>query len=269
MAHFAWQHRVDRARFLRSQNMAVGDILGVYEQIANFQATVYAELAKGSSGTILGDWISATPVDRAKCRERFRQFLTMLRGVGADVLAKAANEVERQSAADQVAFLNECWQPSAMPRAGSSPQSLLARAFLQPYAEWTGENLERKPQPSIGSDCPACHRRPGVAVLRPMGEGGKRSLICSFCLLEWEYRRIVCAGCGEEDHRKLPVFLAEAPFEHVRLECCDTCNQYVKAVDMTKNGLADPVVDEIAALPLDLWAQERGYSKLALNVMGL
>ena len=34
-----------------------------------------------------------------------------------------------------------------------------------------------------------------------------------------------------------------------------------------KNGLAVPVVDEIAAIPLDLWAQGRGYSKLQVNLM--
>jgi formate dehydrogenase maturation protein FdhE len=40
-------------------------------------------------------------------------------------------------------------------------------------------------------------------------------------------------------------------------------------VDLTKNGHADPVVDEIASSPLDLWAQEHGYSKLELNVVGM
>jgi len=31
--------------------------------------------------------------------------------------------------------------------------------------------------------------------------------------------------------------------------------------------LADPVVDEIASIPLDLWARERGYAKLQANLM--
>jgi formate dehydrogenase maturation protein FdhE len=29
------------------------------------------------------------------------------------------------------------------------------------------------------------------------------------------------------------------------------------------------VVDEIASAPLDLWAQERAYAKLHLNLLGL
>jgi len=62
------------------------------------------------------------------------------------------------------------------------------------------------------------------------------------------------------------VYTAE-DFEHVRVECCDSCQRYLKTVDLTKSGLAEPLVDEIAAVPLDLWAQERGYTKLQSNLM--
>ena len=74
--------------------------------------------------------------------------------------------------------------------------------------------------------------------------------------------------CGEEDNRKLPVYTA-SDFDYVRVECCDTCKTYLKSVDLTKNGLAEPMVDEMAAAPLDLWAQQQGYSKLQFNVMGM
>jgi formate dehydrogenase maturation protein FdhE len=40
-------------------------------------------------------------------------------------------------------------------------------------------------------------------------------------------------------------------------------------VDLTKNGHAEPVVDELASAPLDLWVQERGYAKLQCNLMGM
>jgi len=92
--------------------------------------------------------------------------------------------------------------------------------------------------------------------------------MCSFCLAEWEFRRIVCPGCGEENNAKLPVYTASA-FDYIRVECCDTCHAYLKAVDLTRNGLAEPMVDEMAAAPLDLWAQEHGYLKLQQNLMGM
>jgi hypothetical protein len=90
----------------------------------------------------------------------------------------------------------------------------------------------------------------------------------SFCVAEWEFRRIVCPGCGEEDHTKLPVYTAEE-MKHVRVEACDSCRTYIKTVDMTKSGRAEPMVDELAAIPLDLWAQTQGYTKLQLNLLQL
>jgi formate dehydrogenase accessory protein FdhE len=116
--------------------------------------------------------------------------------------------------------------------------------------------------------CGASHAAPVAAVLRPEGEGGKRTLLCSDCLTEWEFRRLVCPACGEEDHAKLPVFTAEE-FPHIRIEACDTCRHYIKAIDLTRNGLAVPEVDEIASVSLDLWAAEKGYTKMQTNLFGL
>lgn len=53
------------------------------------------------------------------------------------------------------------------------------------------------------------------------------------------------------------------------MECCDSCKTYIKTVDLTNSGRADPVVDEIASAPLDLWAREHGYAKVHPNVLGL
>jgi formate dehydrogenase maturation protein FdhE len=40
-------------------------------------------------------------------------------------------------------------------------------------------------------------------------------------------------------------------------------------VDGRKDPGAVPVVDELAALPLDLYARERGFTKIAPNLMGI
>lgn len=78
----------------------------------------------------------------------------------------------------------------------------------------------------------------------------------------------MCPGCGEEDHAKLPVYVAEE-MKHVRVEACDSCKTYIKTVNMTTQGRAEPIVDEMAAVPLDVWAQSRGYAKLQANLMQL
>ena len=105
-------------------------------------------------------------------------------------------------------------------------------------------------------------------MLREEGDGGKRSLICSLCATEWNFRRILCPGCGEEDVHKLPVYTA-GEFDYVRVEACESCHTYLKSIDLTKNGLAVPVVDELATIPLNVWAEQYGYVKLQLNLLSL
>ncbi len=55
----------------------------------------------------------------------------------------------------------------------------------------------------------------------------------------------------------------------MRIEACDTCKHYIKGVDLTRVGFAAPIVDEIDAAPLDLWAREHGYTKIELNLVGV
>ena len=107
-----------------------------------------------------------------------------------------------------------------------------------------------------------------MGVLRPEGEGAKRTLICSFCRTEWDYLRIACLACDERREQKLCVYTTPK-FEAVRVEACDTCKAYIKTVDLTRNGLAVPEVDELAAIPLTLWVDENGYQKATRNVLFL
>lgn len=142
-------------------------------------------------------------------------------------------------------------------------EEFFSHVIKQPYAEYF-----RKPVEGTGSTCPSCGSKPVVGVLRGEGDGAKRALICSLCALEWPFRRLICANCGEEDKEKLPVYLA-AQIEYIRVEACDTCRTYLKSVDLTKDGFAVPVVDEIATVALNLWADEHGYTKIEINVLGM
>jgi formate dehydrogenase maturation protein FdhE len=77
---------------------------------------------------------------------------------------------------------------------------------------------------------------------------------------------MVCPACEQEDVHRLPVYTAES-FAWIRIEACDVCHAFIKTIDLTKDGRAIPVVDEIASLPLTLWAEEKGYKKLQRNVL--
>ena len=55
----------------------------------------------------------------------------------------------------------------------------------------------------------------------------------------------------------------------IEKRACDSCRYYIKTVDLTKNGHAVPVVDELATIPLNLCAQEHDYIKLRANLLGI
>jgi FdhE protein len=172
--------------------------------------------------------------------------------------------VEASGPAPLVRFARERLNPEFLDDTSSEEAKFFARILLQPYAEHFRKPLNEE----AGPNCPSCGSKPVVGVLRGEGEGAKRALICSLCALEWPYRRLICANCGEEDKEKLPVYTA-AQIAHVRVEACDTCHTYLKSVDLTKDGFAVPQVDEIATVALNLWAEVHEYSKMETNLLGM
>ncbi len=105
-------------------------------------------------------------------------------------------------------------------------------------------------------------------MLHGEGDGAKRWLLCAVCSTEWPFRRVLCWNCGEENKDKLPIYTA-AEFPAVRVDACDNCHIYLKSIDLTTDGHAVPLVDEIAAVALDIWAEEHEYSKLETNLLGM
>ena len=190
--------------------------------------------------------------------------LALVQKKGPAKLALDAAALNQSPSERQQQVLVDFLQSADPSDAGTS--SFFARVLLQPCAEYRAAAYAGQIA-GFGAVCPVCGGKPQVAVLRPEGDGGKRFLVCSFCLTEWEFRRILCPICGEEDNAKLPRYSAEDQLA-VRVEACDTCHYYLKSVDMTTDGLAVPVVDEVATLPQDVWAAGHGYKKVSLNLMG-
>ena len=199
---------------------------------------------------------------------RFAPFVSALEGIAPCPLASSVRELRLQDAGRWQRILREFWELSPVALNLQPAEELVAWLFLQPYAEYLADHSEWDYRDGTASTCPVCGSKPQVGVLRPEGEGGKRSLICSLCAMEWDYGRIGCAACREEDPQKLALYSAKE-FGYVRVEACESCRRYIKTVDLTKNGHAVPVVDELAMIPLDLWAAERGYQKIHPNLLGI
>ncbi len=144
---------------------------------------------------------------------------------------------------------------------------LQARTFLQPLMHLRFASLPATANPKPGL-CPRCGHPPLVGALRQSGDSDERSMTCSLCLSEWMVPRIACLSCGETDEKKLPRYTAQQ-IPHVHAEACDSCKGYIKVIDLTIDGDAVPIADDLAALSLDVVARQRGYSKKVANLAGI
>ena len=79
---------------------------------------------------------------------------------------------------------------------------------------------------------------------------------------------MTCPACGETDGTKLPIFQEDKQFPHMRVDGCRTCHRYLLTVDLRRDARAVPIVDELTALPLDLYAIDQGLTKITPNLLG-
>jgi RNA polymerase subunit RPABC4/transcription elongation factor Spt4 len=163
------------------------------------------------------------------------------------------------------------------------------------------------PTPRDERHCPRCGGPPQLSY-RGDGQdrlvSGRRYLACARCGHSWRYSGSACPYCGETSAARRTVYAerragpvvgrdadgreadgeeadgeeadgreatrGDAPtFPHLRIDACTSCARYLIDVDMGRDPLAVPEVDELAAVPLDLYAAERGVSKITPNLMGL
>lgn len=260
-----WQRRIERAQELIEQHAFAAEMLGFYLHLARFQEELHRDLERAVPKQAIT--VSPEEIGREELTtlgSKFASFLSVVQKHGPQLLADLARELRRSGDDHGIDLLQEAWRVQSP----SGAREFLTQVFLQPYAELQRTRASLAATGSKYAFCPFCHRKPGMGVLRQMGEGAARSMVCGFCAAEWDFRRLVCPGCGEEDDKKLPVFTA-TDFDYIRVECCESCKTYIKAIDLTKNGRAEPVVDELASAPLDLWAREHGYAKLHPNLLGM
>jgi formate dehydrogenase accessory protein FdhE len=280
-----WDRRIRRANELVSTYPFAAEGLRFYAKVATFQKSLYAEIEKAlaDSPKTSADRPLRDELDLFLLLPHFSRFLAVIQQVAPPPLAQAAAALLQQGPAAWQRDIEEFWHGDAEltaavdesdpGQAGDSQGAissdrLLAWIFLQPYAEYLASHREIAIVDGTPFTCPLCGGKPVTGVLRSEGDGAKKSLICMLCAHEWAFRRIYCPACGEEREPQMAYYSAPE-IAHVRVDVCDTCHTYLKSIDLTKTGLAVPVVDELATMPLDLWAREHGYEKLQINLLGM
>jgi len=242
--------RIRRAAELASRYPAAAEPLSFYRELALFQKPIFETLR------------STGETDVRALAAYFGPLIELVARCGPEGLAAQATERRPDE------LIRTAWEGGIAHTLAADPYSrFFTGVLLQPYAEYLASRGDVQVRPESRT-CPFCSSWPVAGVLHGEGEGAKRWLLCAVCSTEWPFRRVLCWNCGEENKDKLPIYQAPE-FDAVRMDACDTCHIYLKSVDLTKDGHAVPMVDEIATVALDIWAEEHGYDKLQQNLLGM
>jgi formate dehydrogenase accessory protein FdhE len=265
-----WDAAIVRAEALAATDTASGALLTFLTALLRAQRRIYTRIQTASVPRTAATGLSgALATDLPLLHSSIGPLLDVVATQGPEPLAREATELRLADRRVIDAMLLDYW------RAPSDDQ-FFAKALLHPYARMLADARIRpvdRDQIQPDQRCPFCGGRPQLAIVRgggPEADGGHRELQCATCLTGWPFRRLLCPNCGEEDERRLGKFhAADSPYPHVRVEICATCDHYLKAIDLAAFGLAVPIVDEIAASSLDVWAREQGLTKIERNLVGL
>jgi FdhE protein len=107
--------------------------------------------------------------------------------------------------------------------------------------------------------CPLCGGLPVMGELAD--EEGKKKLQCGICASSWEFTRLKCSYCGNDEHDTLEYFTAHGEPGY-RVDICRKCSCYLKIVDGRHVGQGHPLdIEDIATLHLDVLAQKEGFTQ--------
>ncbi len=246
------EYALERLRSLRSRHEEAREVLDFYEHILLFQKELY-EALEGKEA----NW--------RKGMKWLYKLLDLCVQHGTQPIGERAQELkytERELLGQAVdGFLKE--------KKAEPIDRLIFLSFLQPFYQRMAEEAEVNKEEWFKTRCPFCGFKPHLSYIADTEEvEGGRFLVCILCGTEWLYNRNRCVSCGNEEDQHINYFYEEEN-RAVQLQACDVCGKYIKLIDMRVNGLAVPQVDDIATLALDLWAQERGYTRFEPNIFGL
>ena len=270
-----WRVRRARAIHLLGQTPHAEEILTFYVGLTEAQESLadrvpvgdWSELVRSPEGELPRLRVEGLPLDELALP--FRDFLSRLAEFGTETIKDGAQTLLSQDDDRRLEPLRAAFSAWGKAEETVDDFYFYARAFLEPVITAIAQADSSEPTDWTQNFCFVCGGQPQVAVIRDLPDAlGSRSLVCSMCATEWRFRRLTCPHCGETDADKLPVHTAES-ITHVRVDACSTCSRYIKTVDLRKRGDAVPLVDELAAVELDIWAQEQGLTKLRANVLGL
>jgi FdhE protein len=175
----------------------------------------------------------------------FAALLEQLRGLRADELDAQATAILEQAFEDV--------------DAGTAPFIYAALQIV-----WTQRAcaLAREDMPYLDTPglCPVCGSPPIASIVRVGGAfDGYRYLECALCATQTHCVRVKCSHCAST--KGIAYRSIEGAPEGTQAESCDECHSYRKIFAQSKLFDAEPFVDDLASLALDLMMNEAGYHR--------
>ncbi len=266
---------LQRAQMLRERFPEAGELLSFLKGVLEFQNQVIEELLDKELPFDVSSAFSR--IDKGKPAIRLveidwsgyipflKELLKVLSDIGTEEIRVGTEELARLNDEEIKGRLSQFLEGKEV----SEVERLFFLSWLQPVLYTLSNRIEFNHEVWLKNVCPVCGLKPSVSFLMDTPEWeGARFLRCHLCLTDWLYERTRCAVCGNNEDDKLSYYTTEE-IKHIELQVCNLCNHYIKIVDMRKDGLAVPDVDDIATVALDLWAGEQGYLKVEKNLLGL
>lgn len=124
--------------------------------------------------------------------------------------------------------------------------------YVSGFAAWRNDKAWRR------GYCPVCGSLPSMAQLVKTGNGRERFLVCGCCETRWNYQRIGCPYCNNDEQSKLAIITIDEE-EDFRIDICKVCNGYLKTyVNEGEEGIA---LADWSTLHLDVLGKMQGYER--------
>jgi FdhE protein len=136
----------------------------------------------------------------------------------------------------------------------------IARSLRPVFAEYAGRRDEDS---WMRGYCPACGAQPVLSQLSGDANARQRRLACGCCRSTWQFRRIGCPFCANENSDRLGILVVEEePF--LRLDFCRDCSGYLKTY--TRSGDEEFFLSDWSTLYLDVLARQQGLQRKGVSL---
>jgi len=268
-----WSTHRRRAEQLRGRYPFAAEVLGLYTGLLDAWHETWLLATEERPGpSELSEW---------SVRQALPRVVKVTEAAGPAPLAAAVRELPADDVRDACAEWLAGFELEPV-------AAYLVRACLRPAMTALDDPaaFDSDPVPRGDLRCPRCG---GVAQLSVRAAAddklvsGGRSLACSRCWHTWPFSATTCPSCGETtgakrtmyaEHHDGPVVVAQpdaggaSVHPHIRIEACASCERYLLDINLGREPAAIPEVDELAAVPLALYAVDQGLTKITPNLVG-